>query len=90
MTQGIYAARATVGEEHYAGMLWYAPDALLGRAVSFDFYPFDTIGFYVSGGSPITVEVVHAIREPKSFAIPEQLVQQLQDDIARARTILKI
>lgn len=88
LPQGVYAARATVGEEHYAGMLWYAPDALVGGEVQFTFYPFDTIGFYVSGGSVILLEVVRVIREPKSFAIPEQLVVQLTEDIAHVREVL--
>lgn len=88
--QGVYAAKAGIGYDIYPGLLWYAPNALAGGDAVLEFYPLDTVAFYAGEGSTVNVEIVHSLRSPKQFDIPEQLAQAFAEDIRHARTYLHI
>lgn len=84
---GIYAARVVVGGRRFDAA------AYLGRRPTFDngiakleVYLFDfDANLY---GREINVEMIDFIRPDQSFETPEALVIQMDDDCARARSIL--
>ena len=90
LPQGIYAARASMGQEMYPGIVAYGPDEFDGKDISLAFFPLDTAGFRGTGGAEVIVDIVKPIRGIMSFEIPEQFVQQFESDIRHARTILKV
>ena len=91
MQQGVYAARATIGEEKYNGALYYGPAPTFNeKEIALEIYLFDTSGFYIGHGEQVEIEVVKYIRPVMTFGLPELLVRQMEDDEMRIRDVLKI
>ncbi len=91
LEQGVYAARATVGEEKYNGALFYGSASTFGASeVTLEIYLFDTVGFYIGEGEAIEVEIVKFIRPVITFDLPELLIVQMEKDEAAIREVLKV
>ena len=90
MQQGVYAARAKVGEEKYNGALYYGPAVTFGeKEIALEIFLLDTSGFYIGHGEQIEIEAVKFIRPVMTFGLPELLVRQMEADEAAIRSILK-
>lgn len=89
LKQGVYAARAKMGEEKYSGMLYYGPAVAFDeKEPALEIYLFDTAGLYVGEGEKIDIEIRSFVRGVMDFEIPELLVEQMVRDEAKVREIL--
>lgn len=91
LQQGVYAARAKIGEEKYGGALYYGPAVTFGETQpALEIYLLNTSAFYAGPGEEIEVEVSKFIRPVMEFSSPELLVHQMGEDERTIRTVLKI
>lgn len=89
LKQGVYAARAVIGEDKYFGVLYYGPSNTSGGDTpTLEIHLLDTAGLYVGPNTNIHIDVQHFIRHVMAFEIPELLIEQLNKDIAAARATL--
>lgn len=88
---GVYAARAIISGQKYNGALFYGPSATFGETESsLEIYCFDTLNLYVPEGEEIEVETIQFIRNVVQFDFPELLINQMNKDVEKIRTILKV
>ena len=91
LQQGVYAARAIIGEEKYNGALYYGPAPVFQeKEAALEIYLFDTMGFFLDVNQEIEIESVKFIRPVMSFGLPELLIEQMERDVAQIRAVLKI
>ncbi|QEL15231.1 bifunctional riboflavin kinase/FAD synthetase [Limnoglobus roseus] len=84
---GVYAVRATVGDQTYAAAANIGPNPTFGEdARKVEIHLLDFAGDLY--GRTMGVEFVARLRETKPFANVAALVEQLQRDIAATRTAL--
>ncbi len=84
LPQGVYSAHAQIGDNSYKGALYYGPASTFGEHdPRLEIYLFDTAGLYVGPGESIAIEIGKHIREPKTFELPELLLEQITKDITQ-------
>lgn len=84
--QGVYAGRALVGNESYAAAINLGPSPTFGDPtprVEIHLLDFDGTLY----GEPLEVDFLTRLRDIRPFASPADLVEQLKNDVATARSI---
>ena len=86
---GVYAVRLRLNAERRDGVanVGRNPTFGQGRVRTLEAHLFDFTGELY--GRALRVEFVERLRAEKKFASPQELVQQIRDDVARAREVLK-
>ena len=86
---GVYAVRLRWNGERRDGVanVGRNPTFGQGRVRTLEAHLFDFTGDLY--GRALRVEFVGRLRGEKTFASPQELVQQIRDDVARAREVLK-
>jgi len=84
---GVYAGRAWIGEHPFPAAINIGPNPTFGEhALKVEVHVIDReITLY---GEPLEVEFLAKLRDVKSFATKEELVEQLHKDIDRARELI--
>lgn len=86
---GIYSAHIKLNDKEYKGAFFYGPIPAFGQSQKvFEVFLLDTTDIEVREGEPIEIEAVDFVRRVMKFDQPDQLVLQIEKDVATIKGML--
>ncbi len=85
--EGVYAGLVNIRSESHFAAIHYGPRPVFHDSKTFEAHLLDTT--HLEAPKTVTITLVARLRDVRNFPSPEELVAQIDRDIARTRAILK-